>query len=83
MLSEDEDVLVCPNRSGMELQVMRRKKDESRYREVQILRKHDMIINSLLISENLLLSAGWDARIAFWVIHFYEITLLKTFSENE
>merc|ERR1719474_2118245 len=83
VLSEDEDVLVCPNRSGMELQVMRRKKDESRYREVQILRKHDMIINSLLMSENLLLSAGWDARIAFWVFHFYEITLLKTYLENE
>ena len=83
MLSNDEDFLVCPNRSGMEMQVMRRKKDESRYREVQILRKHDMIINSLLMSENLLLSAGWDARIAFWVFCFYDIKLLKTSSENE
>ena len=51
----------------MDLQVMRKK--DKVYKEAQILKKHDMIINTLVLDGDMLLSAGWDARLAFWVIY--------------
>ena len=35
--------------------------------ESQLLSRHDMIINSLLVRGEILLSAGWDARVVVWV----------------
>ena len=67
VINREDDVLVCPSRSGMDLQVMRKKGNV--YKEAQILKKHDMIVNTLVMDGDMLLSAGWDSRIAFWVIN--------------
>jgi len=64
VINEEDDCLVCPSRSGMDLQVMRKK--ENVYKEAQVLKKHDMIINTVILDGELLLSAGWDSRVAFW-----------------
>ena len=70
VLDTCEDTMVCPTRGGMEL-LVRRKCDNSgsgpTYKDVQLLKKHDMIINTVLLQDGLLLSAGWDARLVFWV----------------
>ena len=37
----------------------------------QILRKHDMIVNTIIMDGDTILSAGWDSKLVFWVIcHF-------------
>jgi len=64
VLDEEDCVLVCPSRGGMDLVVRRRK--NNKYEEVQVLKKHDMIVNTLVLDGKLLLSAGWDARVVFW-----------------
>ena len=69
VINEEDDVLICPSRGGMDLQVMRKK--DNVYKEAQILKKHDMIVNTLILEGDILLSAGWDSRIAFWVINKY------------
>ena len=58
-------VLVCPTRGGMELQV--RRLEAGRWAEAELLTRHDMIVTSLLVTGDTLLSAGWDARLVFWV----------------
>eukprot|EP00091_Calanus_sinicus_P010750 TRINITY_DN24769_c0_g1_i1.p1 TRINITY_DN24769_c0_g1~~TRINITY_DN24769_c0_g1_i1.p1 ORF type:complete len:186 (-),score=41.98 TRINITY_DN24769_c0_g1_i1:13-570(-) len=63
VINGDDDVLVCPSRSGMDLQVMRKK--DNVYKEAQVLKKHDMIVNTLVMDGDMLLSAGWDSRIVF------------------
>ena len=65
VMDNTENIMVCPNRGGMDIIVRRRQ--DNRYVESQVLRRHDMIINSLLVRGDTLLSAGWDARVAVWV----------------
>ena len=65
VLDSSEELMVCPNRGGMDIVVRRR--EGGRYVESQVLRRHDMIINSLLVRGEMLLSAGWDARVIVWV----------------
>ena len=65
VLDSSEELMVCPNRGGMDIVVRRR--EGGRYVESQVLRRHDMIVNCLLLREENLLSAGWDARVVVWV----------------
>jgi len=75
VIDEEDEVLVCPSRGGMDLQVL--KKKESVYREAQILKKHDMIVNTLVLDGNILVSAGWDSRVVFWKIKEEEFVFLE------
>ena len=58
-------MLFSPTRGGMDIQV--RSLDGSKFKESNILKKHDMIVNTLLADGDLLLSAGWDSRLLIWV----------------
>eukprot|EP00090_Calanus_glacialis_P046340 TRINITY_DN9061_c0_g1_i1.p1 TRINITY_DN9061_c0_g1~~TRINITY_DN9061_c0_g1_i1.p1 ORF type:complete len:327 (-),score=79.05 TRINITY_DN9061_c0_g1_i1:52-1032(-) len=75
VINREDDVLVCPSRSGMDLQVMRKKGNV--YKEAQILKKHDMIVNTLVMDGDMLLSAGWDSRIAFWKMEEEQFVFLE------
>ena len=65
LISSQEDIMVCPDRAGLSLMVRRR--GGGKYVESQVLARHDMIVNSLVMREDLLLSAGWDCRVVIWV----------------
>jgi len=60
--------LVCCNRKGMDIQVLRRSHREEPYSQVQLLSRHDMIVNSILMEEkgSRLVSGGWDQRLVIW-----------------
>ena len=65
-LGEAGELLVCPDRGGMSLQVLRSR--EGRLRTVQTLSKHDMIVNAVLLAgPATILSAGWDSQLVCWV----------------
>ena len=65
LINSQEDLMVCPDRGGLNLIVRRR--EGKKYVESQVLARHDMIVNSLVIRGDLLLSAGWDCRAVVWV----------------
>ena len=71
-------MLFSPTRGGMDIQV--RSLDGSKFKESKILKKHDMIINTLLVDEDLLLSAGWDSRLLIWVKLF--LTTSESFQKH-
>jgi len=64
VLDSNQQMLFSPTRGGMDIQV--RNLDVSKFKESNILKKHDMIVNTLLVDGDLLLSAGWDSRLLIW-----------------
>ena len=66
VLNKEDSILACPSRSGMDIQIFR--KTENKYVQTQVLKKHDMIVNTLVLDKNILLSAGWDSRVGIWVM---------------
>ena len=65
VINSEEDIMVCPDRGGMKIIVRRR--EGKKYVESQVLARHDMIVNSLVMRGDLLVSAGWDSRVVVWV----------------
>ena len=66
VMNKEEEVMVCPTRGGMDIMV-RRRRGTDKFQDTQILQRHDMIVNTILMEDNMILSAGWDARVVFWV----------------
>ena len=64
-INAQEDLMVCPDRGGMKIIVRRR--EGNKYVESQMLARHDMIVNSLVMRGDILLSGGWDCRAVVWV----------------
>ena len=46
---------------------MRLSESGTKFEEDQILRKHDMIVNTIIVEGDTILSAGWDSKLVFWV----------------
>ena len=65
IINSEEDIMVCPDRGGMKIIVRRR--EGKKYVESQVLARHDMIVNSLVMRGDSLVSAGWDCRVVVWV----------------
>ena len=53
----------------MSLQVRRLTESGTKFEDDQILRKHDMIVNTIIVDGGNILSAGWDSKLVFWVCH--------------
>ena len=65
IVNTEEDLMVSPDRGGMKIIV--RRKEGTKYVESQVLARHDMIVNSLVMRGDFLVSAGWDSRVVVWV----------------
>ena len=60
-----------PKISTSYCQVRRLNESGTRFVDDQILRKHDMIVNTIIMDGDTILSAGWDSKLVFWVkCHF-------------
>ena len=42
----------------------------AKFGDDQILRKHDMIVNIIIVEGDTILSAGWDSKLVIWVYHY-------------
>lgn len=51
------------------LKVRRLNESGTKFEDGQILRKHDMIVNTIIVDGGNILSAGWDSKLVFWVCH--------------
>ena len=65
IVNTEEDLMISPDRGGMKIIVRRR--EGKKYVESQVLARHDMIVNSLVMRGDFLVSAGWDSRVVVWV----------------
>ena len=64
----------------MGLQVRRLTESGTKFEDDQILRKHDMIVNTIIVDGGNILSAGWDSKLVFWVCH---VSLYSMDTETE
>ena len=77
VLNMGEEVMMCPTRGGMDIMV--RRLQGGKYQDTQLLKRHDMIVNTIVMEDNMMLSAGWDARVVFWVTNIYRKLLIILF----
>ena len=74
IVNTEEDLMISPDRGGMKIIVRRR--EGKKYVESQVLSRHDMIVNSLVMRGDFLVSAGWDSRVVVWVSHCLSLICL-------
>ena len=57
------------------LKVRRLNESGTKFEDDQILRKHDMIVNTIIVDGGNILSAGWDSKLVFWVCHVSQYSM--------
>ena len=48
--------------------MLRKDGEDQTFKQTQLLSRHDMIVNSVVVDgEKTIVSGGWDQRVVFWV----------------